>query len=49
MGGSLRAVRQLSPRGIVPNHYDRLDPELHRRKFDRLMEKREMTAPVSGD
>ena len=31
---SLRRVQALSPRLIIPNHYDRLDGELHRRRFD---------------
>ena len=33
---SLRKVKQLSPRFIIPNHYDRFDGEWHRRKFDQL-------------
>jgi len=34
--GSLRRARALNPRHIVPQHYDVLDGELHRRRFDRL-------------
>lgn len=37
--GSLRRVERLSPRLIVPNHYDFLDGELHRRRFDKLCRK----------
>lgn len=33
---SLRRVVEMSPRYMVPNHYDRADHELHRRKFDAL-------------
>ena len=33
---SFRRVAELGPRGIVPNHYDRLDPARLRRRFDRL-------------
>lgn len=33
---SLRKVKSLSPRYIIPNHYDRFDAEWHRCKFDRL-------------
>jgi glyoxylase-like metal-dependent hydrolase (beta-lactamase superfamily II) len=36
---SLRRVERLSPRLIVPNHYDVLDGELHRRRFDKLCRK----------
>jgi glyoxylase-like metal-dependent hydrolase (beta-lactamase superfamily II) len=34
---SLRQVRQLAPRYIIPNHYDRLDGELHRKRFEALL------------
>jgi glyoxylase-like metal-dependent hydrolase (beta-lactamase superfamily II) len=33
---SFEKVRQLNPRFIVPQHYDILDGELHRRRFDGL-------------
>lgn len=33
---SLRRVVELSPRLLVPNHYDRADYAMHRRKFDAL-------------
>ena len=33
---SLGRVKALAPRCIIPNHYDGLDGELHRRKFDSL-------------
>ena len=33
---SFRRVAELAPRRIVPNHYDRLDAEQVRRRFDRL-------------
>jgi glyoxylase-like metal-dependent hydrolase (beta-lactamase superfamily II) len=36
MAGSLRKVADLAPRSIIPNHYDNLDAELHRRRFDSL-------------
>jgi len=36
---SLRRVHALAPRHIIPNHYDGLDGEFHRRKFDALTEK----------
>jgi glyoxylase-like metal-dependent hydrolase (beta-lactamase superfamily II) len=36
---TLEKVRQLNPRLMVPQHYDVLDGALHRRRFDRLMEK----------
>lgn len=36
---SLKRVIQLNPRFIVPQHYDILDAELHRRRFDRLCER----------
>ena len=34
--GSLRRVEELDPRWIVPNHYDVLDGELHKRRFQKL-------------
>lgn len=34
--GSVEKIRRLAPRWIVPNHYDVLDGELHRRRFCRL-------------
>jgi len=37
---SLRQVKALAPRAIIPNHYDGLDGESHRRKFDSLAESR---------
>ncbi|HUB67243.1 MAG TPA: MBL fold metallo-hydrolase [Candidatus Methylacidiphilales bacterium] len=37
---SLKKVKALFPRLIIPNHYDGLDGEWHRRKFDFLMAKR---------
>lgn len=33
---SLEKARRLDPRWMIPNHYDRLDGDLHRRRFDRL-------------
>ena len=33
---SVAKIRRLAPRLIVPNHYDVLDGELHRRRFCRL-------------
>lgn len=33
---SYRRVAALDPRWIVPNHYDRLDGDLHRRRFQKL-------------
>lgn len=36
---SLEKARQLNPRWIVPQHYDVLDGELHRRRFDLLLHK----------
>lgn len=41
---SLEKARQLNPRYIVPQHYDVLDGELHRRRFDRLLRKLAMRA-----
>ena len=39
MPGSLRRVRDLDPRWIVPNHYDVLDGDLHKRRFQELCRK----------
>jgi len=36
MEASLRRVKALAPRYIIPNHYDGLDGEAHLRKFDLL-------------
>jgi len=33
---SVEKIRRLAPRLVVPNHYDLLDGELHRRRFCRL-------------
>ena len=33
---SFRRVAALNPRGVVPNHYDHLDPVRLRQRFDRL-------------
>jgi glyoxylase-like metal-dependent hydrolase (beta-lactamase superfamily II) len=38
---SLEKVRRLAPRGLVPQHYDFLNPALHRRRFDVLMSRRD--------
>ena len=35
---SVAKIRQLAPRRLVPNHYDILDGELHRRRFCRLFQ-----------
>jgi glyoxylase-like metal-dependent hydrolase (beta-lactamase superfamily II) len=35
---SIEKIRQLAPRLLVPNHYDVLDGELHRRRFCRLFQ-----------
>jgi glyoxylase-like metal-dependent hydrolase (beta-lactamase superfamily II) len=37
LGGSLRAVQHLAPRHLIPNHADRLNGELHRGRFDKLV------------
>jgi glyoxylase-like metal-dependent hydrolase (beta-lactamase superfamily II) len=34
--GSLRRALELNPRFVVPQHYDVLDGQLHRRRFDQL-------------
>jgi glyoxylase-like metal-dependent hydrolase (beta-lactamase superfamily II) len=39
--GSLEKARQLNPRLMVPQHYDVLDGELHRRRFDAMLARRE--------
>ena len=39
MPGSLRRVKELDPRWIVPNHYDVLDGDLHKRRFVELCRK----------
>ncbi len=36
MAASVRRVMELAPRYLVPNHYDRMDHEMHRRKFEGL-------------
>lgn len=33
---SVEKIRELAPRLIIPSHYDRLDGELHRRRFCQL-------------
>ena len=33
---SLARVKELDPKNIIPNHYDRLDGSLHRQRFERL-------------
>jgi glyoxylase-like metal-dependent hydrolase (beta-lactamase superfamily II) len=43
---SLRRVQRLAPRWIVPCHYDFLDGDLHRRRFDRLAAR--ILAPLPG-
>ena len=37
---SLQHVCQISPRYIIPNHYNVFDGELHRKKFDTLLKNR---------
>ena len=39
MPGSLRRAKDLDPRWIVPNHYDVLDGDLHKRRFVELCRK----------
>ena len=39
MPGSLRRVEDLDPKWIVPNHYDVLDGDLHKRRFVELCRK----------
>jgi len=36
MAGSVQKVKKLAPRFIIPNHCERTNGELHRRKFDSL-------------
>lgn len=36
---SARRAAQFSPRGILPNHYDRHDSVIHRRRFEKLLAK----------
>jgi glyoxylase-like metal-dependent hydrolase (beta-lactamase superfamily II) len=36
---SLEKVQALDPRYLIPQHYDLLAPALHRRRFDRLIER----------
>ena len=43
--GSLERVREIDPRLIVPQHYDVLDGALHRRRFDRLLQRRRARKP----
>ena len=43
--GSLRKALELDPRWMVPNHYDILDAELHKRRFVNLCRK-ELGRPV---
>jgi len=38
---SVERIRHLAPRLVVPNHYDVLDGELHRRRFCRLFRLRD--------
>jgi glyoxylase-like metal-dependent hydrolase (beta-lactamase superfamily II) len=42
---SVRRVMKLSPRYLVPNHYDRPDYEMHRSKFDALARRVTGTSP----
>ncbi len=35
---SLRRVKALAPRYIIPNHYSGLDGEVHRKRFDNLVQ-----------
>ena len=46
--GSLERARRLNPRLIVPQHYDVLDGALHRRRFDRLLERRARSLQTPG-
>ncbi|HMK78487.1 MAG TPA: MBL fold metallo-hydrolase [Xanthobacteraceae bacterium] len=45
---SLEKARRLNPRLMVPQHYDVLDGALHRRRFDRLMERRARTRSMAA-
>jgi len=40
MPASVRRVMEMSPRYLVPNHYDRADFEMHRRRFDLMARRR---------
>jgi len=42
LGGSLRTVKHLAPRYLIANHADQLDGELHRRRFDELLRRRDV-------
>jgi len=42
---SLERARQINPRLMVPQHYDVLDGALHRRRFDRLLQRFQRRAP----
>jgi glyoxylase-like metal-dependent hydrolase (beta-lactamase superfamily II) len=42
---SIRRVIELSPRWLVPNHYDRPDYEMHRAKFEKLAQRLLMISP----
>jgi glyoxylase-like metal-dependent hydrolase (beta-lactamase superfamily II) len=44
---SLEKARRLNPRFIVPQHYDVLDGELHRARFDLLLRKLKRRQPKS--
>jgi glyoxylase-like metal-dependent hydrolase (beta-lactamase superfamily II) len=46
---SLEKARRLSPRLMVPQHYDVLDGALHRRRFDRLLAKRLRANAVAAE
>lgn len=46
--GSLERARRLNPRLIVPQHYDVLDGAQHRRRFDRLLERRARSLQTPG-
>lgn len=39
-GASLARVRELSPKLMVPNHYFTFEPEVHRRRFEAMLERR---------
>ncbi|MDX2227189.1 MAG: MBL fold metallo-hydrolase [Verrucomicrobiae bacterium] len=39
--GSLDRVRRMNPRHMVPQHFDFCDAALHRRRFDRMMSRRQ--------
>src|SRR5215831_10235613 len=46
---SLSRAMELSPRRIIPNHYFAFNPELHRRKFDKLMARRRRAKSFTAD